>query len=251
MPILKALLPLLLLILFGCKEQELLKGLDQTQSNEIISLLQRNNILAVKREVAKEGFMVSVAPEDFATAVDLMHTYDLPSRPRVQIAEMFPSDSLVSSPRAEKARLYSGIEQRLEQSLHTLQGVVSSRVHVSYDLSAVEGGRDKSPVHISALIKYNNGNSEASLMISDIKRFLKNSFDDVDYENISVVLTNMPKAQHQPQIIVPKNSGIIHWFLVSVSVLVAAFIVFITYKKRKEVKVKMQLGDETGRTTIK
>lgn len=247
MAMLKAFLPLLFLTLVGCKEQELLKGLDQTQSNEIIALLQRNNIVAAKSEVAKEGYSVKVGSADFSAAVDLMNTYDLPSRPRLQIAEMFPSDSLISSPRAEKARLYSGIEQRLEQSLHTLQGVVSARVHVSYDLNATEGGKNKDTVHLSALIKYDTDSDDATLMINDVKRFLKNSFNNVDYENISVVLTGTPPVQHQAPIVSQRGAGNTLWLLLMGGILLlGTTAAFFLYQKRQMEKVKLKDKGEEG-----
>jgi type III secretion protein J len=108
---------------------------------------------------------------------------------------MFPGDSLVASPRAEKARLYSALEQRLEQSLAVLEGVVSARVHVSYDLDAGEGGRKAVPIHLSAIATYER-DTDPQLLITDIKRFLKNSFAAVEYENISVVLSRRSPTQH-------------------------------------------------------
>ncbi|MFP3500458.1 EscJ/YscJ/HrcJ family type III secretion inner membrane ring protein, partial [Pseudomonas sp. SIMBA_059] len=77
------------------------------QVNEVISVLQRNNITATKVDNGGTGYSVQIAQGDFAAAVDLLALYSLPSRPRVEIAQMFPADSLVASPRAEKARLYS------------------------------------------------------------------------------------------------------------------------------------------------
>ncbi|MFV8221549.1 EscJ/YscJ/HrcJ family type III secretion inner membrane ring protein, partial [Enterobacter cloacae complex sp.6700776] len=77
-----------------------------------------------------------------------------PPHPRMEIAQMSPTDSLVSSPTAEKARLYSAIEQRLEQSLQTLEGIVSARVHISYDIDSNESGKGSKPVHLSALAIY-------------------------------------------------------------------------------------------------
>ncbi|OPG75877.1 EscJ/YscJ/HrcJ family type III secretion inner membrane ring protein, partial [Pseudomonas ogarae] len=144
------LLLLLCLALVGCRQPNLLEGLDQQQANEVLSVLQRNNIAAVKVDTGKTGYAVKIDALDFSAAVDLLNLYSLPSRPRLQVAEMFPSDSLVASPRAEKARLYSALEQRIEQSLAVLEGVVSARVHVSYDLEAGEGGRKPPPVHLSA-----------------------------------------------------------------------------------------------------
>ncbi|MDR2315817.1 MAG: EscJ/YscJ/HrcJ family type III secretion inner membrane ring protein [Pseudomonas sp.] len=188
-------LALLCLMLVGCRQPSLLEGLDQQQVNEVISVLQRNNITATKVDNGKTGYSVQIAQTDFAAAVDLLALYSLPSRPRVEIAQMFPADSLVASPRAEKARLYSALEQRLEQSLNTLEGVVSARVHVSYDLETGESGRKVAPIHVSALVVYER-DSEPQVLISDIKRFLKNSFSAVDYEHISVVLSKRALIQH-------------------------------------------------------
>ncbi len=179
---------LLVMTLAGCKDKDLLKGLDQEQANEVIAVLQMHNIEANKIDSGKLGYSITVAEPDFTAAVYWIKTYQLPPRPRVEIAQMFPADSLVSSPRAEKARLYSAIEQRLEQSLQTMEGVLSARVHISYDIDAGENGRPPKPVHLSALAVYERG-SPLAHQISDIKRFLKNSFADVDYDNISVVLS--------------------------------------------------------------
>ncbi|MGH8347941.1 MAG: EscJ/YscJ/HrcJ family type III secretion inner membrane ring protein, partial [Pseudomonas sp.] len=101
------LLMLLCLMLSGCRQSSLLEGLDQQQANEVLSVLQRNNIAAVKVDAGKSGYSVKIDQVDFSAAVDLLNLYSLPSRPRLQVAEMFPADSLVASPRAEKARLYS------------------------------------------------------------------------------------------------------------------------------------------------
>jgi type III secretion system YscJ/HrcJ family lipoprotein len=190
-------LPLLLvLFLTGCQQNELLKGLDQQQANEVIAILQRHNIEARKTDQGKTGYSITVSPPDFAAAVDWLKLYSLPSRPRVEIAQMFPSDSLVSSPRAEKARLYSAIEQRLEQSIQTMDSILSARVHVSYDGEAEETARQATQnMHISALAVYNRDDIDPVLTVNDIKRFLKNSFTQVEYENISVVLSRVSEAQ--------------------------------------------------------
>ncbi|MCJ8204776.1 EscJ/YscJ/HrcJ family type III secretion inner membrane ring protein [Pseudomonas sp. RGM2987] len=186
---------LLCLVLVGCRQPNLLEGLDQQQANEVLSVLQRNNIAAVKVDAGKAGYTVKIDQADFSAAVDLLNLYSLPSRPRLEVAQMFPADSLVASPRAEKARLYSALEQRIEQSLGILEGVVSARVHVSYDLEAGEGGRKAPPVHLSAVVLHER-DVEPQLLITDIKRFLKNSFAAVEYENVSVVLSRRSPTQH-------------------------------------------------------
>lgn len=213
---------LLCLVLAGCRQPNLLEGLDQQQANEVLSVLQRNNIAAVKVDTGKTGYAVKIDALDFSAAVDLLNLYSLPSRPRLQVSEMFPADSLVASPRAEKARLYSALEQRIEQSLGVLEGVVSARVHVSYDLDAGEGGRKSPPVHLSAVVLHER-DVEPQLLITDIKRFLKNSFAAVEYENVSVVLSKRSAIQHvAPSVAVTRGHSPWPWWLAAISAVLLA-----------------------------
>ena len=195
---------LMLICLSGCKDKSLLQELDQYQANEVISVLQQHNIRADKIDNGKKGFSVTVSESDFTAAVYWVRIYELPPRPRVEIAQMFPADALVSSPRAEKARLCSAIEQRLEQSLQTLPGIISARVHISYDIDSGESGRSSVPVHLSALAVYERG-TPLGLQISDIKRFLKNSFADVEYDNISVILSE--RREDEFRVSGPRSGG--------------------------------------------
>ncbi|KAB0480880.1 type III secretion protein J [Pseudomonas reinekei] len=217
-----ALLVVMCVALIGCRQPSLLEGLDQQQANEVLSVLQRNNIAAVKVDAGKTGYAVKIDQVDFSAAVDLLNLYSLPSRPRLQVAQMFPADSLVASPRAEKARLYSALEQRIEQSLGVLEGVVSARVHVSYDLDAGEGGRKSPPIHLSAVAVHER-DIEPQLLITDIKRFLKNSFAAVEYENISVVLSRRSPTQHvAPSAKATQGHSQWVWLLAAVSGLLLA-----------------------------
>ena len=190
---------LLCCLLLAACEQELLKGLDQRQANEVLAVLQQSNIPAKKQDMGKTGYTIQVDQTDFARAVELLKTHELPSKPRVEISEMFPADSLATSPRAEKARLYSAIEQRLEQSLLVLPSVVKARLHISYDVDASTVRRQNPPAHLSVLVVYRNVDDE-TVLINQIKRFLKNSLDSVDYDDISVVLA---KSDQDTQITLP------------------------------------------------
>ncbi|WP_425286339.1 EscJ/YscJ/HrcJ family type III secretion inner membrane ring protein [Candidatus Fukatsuia endosymbiont of Tuberolachnus salignus] len=221
----------LILLLAACKQQDLLKGLDQQQANEVSALLQRNNIASNKIDGVKEGYRITVDPVDFVAAVDLMKVYNLPSKPRMEISHMFPSDSLISSPREEKARLYSGIEQRLEQSLQTMNGIVTARVHVSYDLDSGEGGRKVVPIHMTTLVTYDQS-VDPSLLIGDVKRFLKNSFHDVDYDNISVVLSKRSVIQHQAPVKLQQSQGNQSWIYIVIVLIMLIAALLLAWKKQ-------------------
>jgi len=185
------LLAMLCLLLVACTRTPLLQGLDERQANEVVAVLLRHNISADKHLNGKAGFSVTVGQGDLAEAIDLVQAHNLPSAPRTQIASQFPSDAMVSTPLGERARLLSAIEQRLEESLATLDGVHTARVHVSYDAGPVEGSlqqRKPPAMHVAALLVHVPGADEQALLQS-VKRFLRNAFVDVAYDNVSVVLT--------------------------------------------------------------
>lgn len=181
-------------LLSGCDNQVLLTELSQRQSNEVLAVLQENGVEGTRRKNGKLGNSINVARNDFVTAVDLLRLYNLPSKESVEIIQAFPGDSLVASPQAERSRLLSLIEQRLEQSLLSIPGVVNARVHVSYPLNS--NNRVKQPQQVSSLVTY-AGNEDPKLMMSKIKLFLTNSFAEASFDNVSVVVVERPPLQRQ------------------------------------------------------
>lgn len=186
------LLLLALLLLAGCARMPLLENLDERQANEVIAVLLRHNIDAQKLSVGKGGYQVEVGARDLPEAIDLMQRNDLPSAPRSQVAAAFPADGLVSTPLGERARLISAVEQRLEESLGLLDGVQSSRVHLNYDANLGTEGRraERRRMHVAAVVAHHPGIDE-EVLLQSVKRFLRNTFDGIEYDNVSVLLTEV------------------------------------------------------------
>lgn len=210
---------LLCLLLAGCARSELLQALDERQANEVVAALLHHNIPAEKRLQGKAGFVVRVGAADLAEAIDLVQMKGLPSAPRTQIAALFPPDAMVSTPLAERARLLSAIEQRLEESLTTLVGVKSARVHVSYDAGPTEGSlqqRKPPAMHVAAVLAHSRDMDQA-VLLATAKRFLRNAFVDVAYDNVSVVLT--PAAEPRSLAVTPAAESTPLWTLLLVPLL--------------------------------
>jgi type III secretion system inner membrane ring protein len=186
------LMALLLLLLVGCARKPLLEGLDERQANEVIAVLLRHNIAAEKLNVGKGGFQVQVGARDLPESIELVQRNDLPSAPRSQVGNAFPADSLVSTPLGERARLISAVEQRLEESLQLIEGVQSTRVHLNYDASLGGENRrvDQRRMHVAAVIAHAPDVDE-EVLLQSVKRFLRNTFDGIDYDNVSVILTQV------------------------------------------------------------
>ncbi|HEC8329698.1 TPA: type III secretion inner membrane ring lipoprotein SctJ [Providencia rettgeri] len=189
----KLLLISFITVLVGCDNQLLLSDLSQRQSNEVLAILQEHGIEANRKHDNKTGDSIRISPDNFVLAVDLLRRYNLPSKDPVEIIQAFPGDSLVASPQAERTRLLSLIEQRLEQSLLSIPNVVNARVHVSYPLNG--NNAVKQIQKISSLVTY-SGNEDPKMMMNKIKLFLNNSFAETTYDNISVVIVNRPPLQY-------------------------------------------------------
>jgi type III secretion system inner membrane ring protein len=187
-----SLLPAVLL-LAACHEQQLLRNLSEQQANEVVAVLQAHDLSVQKEDLGKQGFAVGVGQTDFPAAVDLLQKYNLPAQGRIEIAQSFPADALVASPQAEQARLLSAVEQRLEQNLAAMDNVVSARVQVSYPLQASMSGKAEPAMHAAVLITYRNQVNH-DVLVSEVKRFIKNSFANVEYDNISVILYQAPSV---------------------------------------------------------
>ncbi|AVX39888.1 MULTISPECIES: type III secretion system inner membrane ring lipoprotein SctJ [Yersinia] len=217
-------------LLGGCDNQVLLTELSQRQSNEVLAVLQENGVEGTRRENGKLGSSIKVARGDFVTAVDLLRLYNLPSKEQVEIIQAFPGDSLVASPQAERSRLLSLIEQRLQQSLLTIPGVVNARVHVSYPLSS--NNRTKQLQQVSSLVTY-AGNEDPKQMMNKIKLFLTNSFTEASYDNVSVVVVERPPLQRQ--VSHETKSSLLPVLLASIAAtLVAGTSILLLLRRRKQ-----------------
>ncbi|SFN66159.1 type III secretion protein J [Izhakiella capsodis] len=185
------------LILCACHDETLLSHLTQQQANQVLSVLQRNNIVAQKDGSFKEGYTVTVNKSEDTAALSIINQYQLPWAAEVQIAQAFPTNSMVASPGSEQARVLSLQEQRLEQSLRMISQVANVSVNVSYLPFNDDTTYQKPETHVGVLITY-EGHIDDDLFISQVKSLIKNSFNDVRYDNISVVLFPAPKIQYAP-----------------------------------------------------
>lgn len=219
------------LFLTGCDSQDLLTELDQRQSNEVLATLQQYGIQGKKKANGKLGYSIHVSKNDFIAAVDLLKQYNLPSKESVEIIQAFPSDSLVASPHAERARLLSLIEQRLEQSVLTIPGVVNARVHVSYPL--LNNSRTTQQQNISCLVTY-AGSEDPNQLMNKIKLFLKNSFSDSSYDNVSVVIVERPIIQRSVSL--DSKSNTFNPYYILIIILITNLIIFMLFYFRNSAR---------------
>ncbi len=238
-------------MLSACSDESLLYNLTQEQANQVLAILQQHNISAKKEGTLKAGYTISVGESETTAALSIIDQYQLPWTADVQIGQAFPESSLVASPNAEQARVLSLQEQRLEQSLRMIAQVVNARVHVSYPSFSNDTSSKKSTGHVGIIITY-KGEIDDNMFISQIKTLIKNSFDDVRYENISVVLFPAPVIQHASPIKVQRTFPALWVLFLSLSamaVCTAAGVLFYKLSRRpysKKEKSPRLIDDEAA-----
>lgn len=246
----------LILVLSGCKDQSLLTNLDQRQATEVQAVLQKHQISSSRSSLGKGLFDVSVNQEDMARAIQILEEYQLPTVARIEVTQIFPTDALVSSPQAEKARLISAIEQRLEQSLLTIDHIIDARVHVSYPLSPTE--RVVRPPHASAIIFYEDSTLDSDQLGDDVRAFIHNAFSDLDTDNITVLLypRNITKFNIVRASVHKENNSLLPFSFnfnstivviiggVFVGIILFISVIFIVLSRHKKKKIKEDKEDK-------
>ncbi|MBN3264697.1 type III secretion system inner membrane ring lipoprotein SctJ [Pectobacterium brasiliense] len=222
------------LMLSACSEDAVLNDLTQEQANQALAILQQHNIAAKKNGTLKSGYTITVDNTEVTAAHSIISQYKLPWSADVQIANAFPDSSLVSSPNAEQARVISLQEQRLEQSLKIITQIVNAKVHISYPSFINEVGNKKTNWHVGILISF-KGEIDENTFISKIKLLIKNSVDDVRYENISVVLFPAPLIQYASPIKSPASTPSL-WtiLLIAIATCATAITSYVIYKTSRQ-----------------
>lgn len=231
--------------LSGCKEQSLLTGLNQRQATEVQAVLQKHQINSTQTALGKGLFDINVKKEDLAIAIQILEQYQLPSNARIEVTQIFPADALVSSPQAEKSRLISAIEQRLEQSLLSINHIIDARVHVSYPIAPSE--RVIQTPHASAIIFYEENTLDNAQLSEDIRAFIRNAFSDMDEDNITILLyprninqlvLKKPQLPTQQDNILSFNYWLLLLIFLVIITVAVSIILFIRYSKNKKIMEK-------------
>ena len=182
----RLLLPLLPLLLFGgCAKQELYSQLSERQANEMIAVLQGAGIDADKQ--SQEGrFTVLTASGDFPQAVRTLNAQGYPRESFDSMGKVFKKEGFVSSPLEERARLIHAMSQEISNTIASIDGVVTARVHIVVPERhpLMEKGQ---PASAAVFIKH-RADKDLGPQIAQIKALVVNSIEGLAYDNVTVAL---------------------------------------------------------------
>ena len=124
---------LLVAFLAGCT-LPVRHNLEEAAADEIVVSLEKAGIAAAKApdEISGEDgrFVVTVSQDELARSLELLQNLGLPRADRAGLGETYATPSLVPSATEERARFLEAMTSDLENTLETIDGVISARVHV-------------------------------------------------------------------------------------------------------------------------
>jgi type III secretion protein J len=178
-------LGLLALLLVGC-DDPLYSNLDEREANEMLAILLQHDIGA-DRTRAKDGTVtISVSKSQLADAVTLLKERGYPRQRYASVADVFPGDSLISSPLQERARLNYALSQELSHTISDIDGVLSARVHIVLPEND-RSQKESAPSSASVFIRHARA-VPLEPVVPQIKTLIANSVPGVVYDRVTVVL---------------------------------------------------------------
>jgi len=172
--------------LAACGQEELYSGLTEREANEMLAVVESAGISASKASKDGEAWTLRTDKSEFPEAVALLQARGYPRERYETLGQVFKKSGFVSSPLEERARLVYGLSQELSQTVSSIDGVVSARVHLAMP-QADPLSEEQKPSSASVFIKH-DPQVDLSSRVGPIKALVVNSIEGLPYDRVTVVL---------------------------------------------------------------
>jgi type III secretion protein J len=175
----------LLTLLIGCSNQEVYSQLTERQANEMVAVLRSAGIDADK--TVQEGkFSVTTSRSDFSQAVRTLNAQGYPRENFDSMGKVFKREGFVSSPLEERARLMHAMSQELSNTIASIDGVITARVHLV--MPEHNPLIDKPQPSAAAVFIKHRADKNLASQVTQIKALVVNSIEGLAYDNVTVAL---------------------------------------------------------------
>lgn len=177
--------------------------LSEPDANRIVVALESSGVATEKElDPIEGGWRVLVPKGAAASAATVLEREGLPPRLAPGVLEVLGTGSLVPSRTSEHAKWLAGTAGDLERSLHSVEGILSVRVHLAVppqDLLAV-GSPVREPT-ASVLIRHRG--ARPPLPEKQVQRLVSGAVPGLAAERVSVVSAevSLPGAQCSPDLV--------------------------------------------------
>ncbi|CAB3666417.1 MAG: EscJ/YscJ/HrcJ family type III secretion inner membrane ring protein [Achromobacter sp.] len=186
----------LALLLAACGSRvELFSAANESEANEVLSVLLDAGI-AAQKAATKAGVAVSVDGAQVARALDILRARGLPRERFDGMGQIFRKEGLVSSPLEERARYIYALSQELTNTLSQMDGVLAARVHVVLpERGGV--GENTTPSTAAVFIKHQTGYNLDALQ-PQIRKLVTHAIPGLTEDRVSIALVSAQPAASAP-----------------------------------------------------
>jgi len=183
--------------LISCSSSELISAVNETQANEIISVLAEQGIVAEKSRQNGMGdgnWKIVVNLADTTRAWSIIRENGLPRQQQKGLSETFSKTSIIPTPTEERAKMMQAVTGELEKSLGTIDGVMVARVHLVIPAAADWDTSAKVKTNAAVLLKVRPGSSVDK---ASVKRIVAGAVEGLSEGTVAVELfegTSFPAA---------------------------------------------------------
>lgn len=188
----------LLFVLAAC-QIELNSGLDEAEANEMMMILLQEGIPTSKTYNKDSTVTLTIKEDNFSDAVNILQARGLPRKKYSDLGSVFKQDSMISTPTEEWARFLYARSQELSQTVGTISGVLSARVHIA--LPKKDSVLDEPPLPTASVLVRVNSTLVSEDLVPQIKRLVTHSVEQLSYKNVSVVVTPIRINEAQPVLV--------------------------------------------------
>ncbi len=184
----------------GCHTQ-IQQGLDERQANELQTVLIERGFDA--RKLAQPGkkptWGIEVDDEHANDAVRVLAELGLPRPKAPTTLEVLGGGGLVPTPTEERSRQVLGLAGDLAQTLETVEGVTSARVHLVLP-SPPRPGQPPGQAKAAAFLRVRPGTSpRVEQSKGELRALIAGSVDGLNFEQVTLVVSEVSTAVPAPQ----------------------------------------------------
>ena len=227
------------LVLAGCRSQ-IQHGLDERDANEIVSVLTARGfeVQKVAEKGKKPTWAIEIDDERATDALRVLTELKLPRPQRTTTRDVAQQTGIIDTPGAEKLRQVEALEGDIEQTLETMDGVVSAGVELVVPLAA-RPGVTPSPSKASALLRVHPYSLERiQQQREQLKDLIAGSVEGLKPEDVALVVD---PVESRVAIIIPAAADVVRLkvvvvVLASLLTLVSGILVGLTLHLRRLAK---------------
>jgi type III secretion protein J len=175
----------LLLTAIGACRPVLQGELTENEANEMLAALLEQGLAGEKSACGDGRYEIRVGRDEFWRAWQILRERGLPRRQHAGLRQAYRERSLVPGRVEEQAVLVAALQEELEETLESISGVVSARVHLTLAGGSERGGEAPAP---SASILLMVLRRPPPLEESEVQRLVAHAVQGLEPQRVAVVV---------------------------------------------------------------